>query len=188
MIHASDFFVHPQLIVGIPCFNEDKYIGETLTSLIKQTLKDFIVVISDNASTDKTSLICKEFCSTDNRFYYVCQPKNIGAGNNFTYIYQNSSSPYFMFLGAHDVLDLEFLSIHMSTLEGDRDCVLSYSSTQWIDESSKNMYTTGGSNLEAIEGSPLVRYIKSVVLIDECTAINQVFRRKALEGLNFENV
>ena len=188
MTNVQYLFSHPKLIVGIPCFNEEKYIQETLISLKCQTWKNFIVVISDNASTDKTPIICKEFCLTDNRFYYVCQSKNIGAGNNFTYIYRNSSSPYFMFLGAHDILDSEFLSIHMNVLEGDKECVLSYSDTQWIDEDGKNTNITGGSNLETIKGSPVVKYIKSIVLIDECTAINQVFRREALDGLNLQSV
>ncbi len=180
-------FEHPKLVIGIPVFNEEKFIGETLSSVINQTYKDFTVIISDNASTDNTSTICKEVCLKDHRFHYIQQSSNIGASGNFRYLYENSTSPYFMWLGAHDMIDSSFISTHISALEKDDKCVLSYSLTQWIDENSECLYVTGGSDLDTINGLPIIRYLKSITLLKECTAINQVIRRKALEGLNFDN-
>ncbi len=47
--------------VIIPAFNEEKYIGDVLESLQKQTFKDFEIIVSDNDSTDKTKEISSRF-------------------------------------------------------------------------------------------------------------------------------
>ena len=44
----------PRLTVGVPVYNGEAYLGETLESLLGQTFEDFELVISDNASTDGT--------------------------------------------------------------------------------------------------------------------------------------
>ena len=182
------YFKHHKIIIGIPAYNEEKFILETLSSLIQQTWKDFSVVISDNASTDNTESVCREVCSLDNRFHYVRQPKNIGASKNFWFLYETSESPYFMWLGAHDVIDPSYLSVHLSILEEKTHCSLSYSRTKWINEKSELTHITDGSNLNEIKGSSLVRYLKSLDKLDECTAINQLIRRSALNGAIAEPV
>ena len=182
MNNQSDYFIHSKVVICIPVFNEEKFIYETLSSVIQQTWKDFIVVISDNASTDKTAIICQEICSIDSRFYYIRQETNIGASANFYYLYKNSTSPYFMWLGAHDLLDTEFLSTHINILDKTDEYFLSYSSTQWVNEESKDTHITSSSDLDDIQGIPLVRYLKSINIINECTAINQLIRRNALEN------
>lgn len=64
-------FQHSKVVIGIPVFNEENYIAQTLKSLQNQSYHDFIAVISDNASTDHSGLICREFCERDSRFVYI---------------------------------------------------------------------------------------------------------------------
>jgi len=50
------------LSIIIPCKNEEKYIGKLLTSLVQQNLpKNVEVIVADNASTDNTISIIKEY-------------------------------------------------------------------------------------------------------------------------------
>jgi glycosyltransferase involved in cell wall biosynthesis len=51
----------PKISVVIPAFNEEKFIGKTLLSLLKQDFKDFEIIVVDNNSTDKTAKIAKKF-------------------------------------------------------------------------------------------------------------------------------
>ncbi|PJE67696.1 glycosyltransferase family 2 protein, partial [Candidatus Shapirobacteria bacterium CG10_big_fil_rev_8_21_14_0_10_40_9] len=44
----------PLLTMGMPVYNEENHIGEAIESLLFQTYKDFILIISDNGSTDQT--------------------------------------------------------------------------------------------------------------------------------------
>ena len=46
-----------QVSVGMPVYNGEPFIRETLDSLLAQTFTDFELIISDNASTDGTEAI-----------------------------------------------------------------------------------------------------------------------------------
>ena len=47
--------------VIIPVYNGEKYIKETIESLLKQTVTNFEVIIVNDGSTDNTYNICKEY-------------------------------------------------------------------------------------------------------------------------------
>jgi len=91
----------PTVSIGMPVYNGEKHIREALDSLLAQTYTDFELIISDNASTDATSEICKEYASRDNRIRYIRQPKNQGAPFNFHFVLKESKGKYFMW-AAHD--------------------------------------------------------------------------------------
>lgn len=174
---------HEMIIVGVPVYNEENYIQATLRSIQQQSCCDFLCVISDNASTDRTSEICKVFCNSDKRFIYIRQEENVGAAENFNYLFEYSESKYFMWLGAHDLIHRDLLKKHIDFLEDNPNYVLSYSSTQWIDEYGKETRVTDAGRFDIYNHlSPWKRYFKFVKFSGECTAVNHVIRRNALQG------
>ena len=56
--------MNPPLSIGLPVYNAERYLPQTLDSLLTQTYGDFELVISDNASTDATESICREHAGT----------------------------------------------------------------------------------------------------------------------------
>jgi glycosyltransferase involved in cell wall biosynthesis len=86
----------PAISIGMPVYNGEKYIREALDSLLAQTFTDFELIISDNASTDSTSNICKEYAIRDSRIRYIRQHKNIGAIANFKFLLEQASGDFFM--------------------------------------------------------------------------------------------
>ncbi|MBI5714492.1 MAG: glycosyltransferase family 2 protein [Chloroflexi bacterium] len=107
----------PQVSIGLPVFNGEKSIAQALDSLLAQTFTDFELIISDNASTDATSLIGAEYASRDSRIKYVRQSENIGAFLNFKYVLQKAQAKYFMWAAADDYWYPEFLAKNYSVLE-----------------------------------------------------------------------
>ena len=49
----------PRVSLGMPVYNGERHIEESLDSLLAQSFDDFELVISDNASTDRTEEICR---------------------------------------------------------------------------------------------------------------------------------
>lgn len=176
-------FKHSKVVIGIPVFNEENYIAETLKSLQNQSYHDFIVVISDNASTDRSGLICREFCERDSRFVYIKQDMNIGSANNFSFLFEKTQSEYFMWLGGHDLIEKDFLEKHISFMEKNQAYSLSYSYVRCINEDGKTLRISDGGNYLYPNTSPLRRYLNSVRDLTECTAVNNLFRRAFLEGI-----
>ena len=58
----------PRVTVGVPVFNGESFIAEALDSLLSQTFSDFEIVISDNASTDRTEEICRAYAAATRAF------------------------------------------------------------------------------------------------------------------------
>ena len=50
-----------RLTIGLPVYNGENFLTESLESLLGQTYDDFELIISDNASTDRTADICKQY-------------------------------------------------------------------------------------------------------------------------------
>ena len=44
----------PKVSIGLAVYNGEKYLDEAIRSILAQTFKDFELIISDNASTDRT--------------------------------------------------------------------------------------------------------------------------------------
>ena len=60
----------PRVSIGLPVYNGARYLRECLDSLVAQTYRDIEIVICDNASTDDTESICREFALSDARIRY----------------------------------------------------------------------------------------------------------------------
>ena len=76
--NAQSSRMSPPVSIGMPVFNGEKYIVEALDSVLDQTYSEFELIISDNASDDRTPEICQEFARKDPRVRYFRQPANVG--------------------------------------------------------------------------------------------------------------
>ena len=68
----------PRLSIGLPVYNGEDYLAESLEAMLGQTYEDFELIISDNASTDGTADICRRYAKQDSRIRYIRQPRNLG--------------------------------------------------------------------------------------------------------------
>src|ERR1051326_471885 len=87
----------------MPVYNGARYLRGALEALEAQTFSDFELVISDNASTDGTDDICREFAARDPRIRYVRHSQTREASANFTFALHEARAGYFMW-AAHDDL------------------------------------------------------------------------------------
>src|SRR5882762_8329729 len=93
----------PRLSLGLPVYNGEEYLAESLDALLGQSYGDFELVISDNASADGTEEICRQYADKDSRIRYVRQPKNIGATPNHNYLFEVCRTELFKWV-SHDDL------------------------------------------------------------------------------------
>lgn len=99
----------PRVSVGMPVYNGERFLVKALDSLLNQTFKDFELVISDNASTDATEEICREYAGGDSRIRYFHNEQNRGAAWNFNQVFALSSGAYFKWFAHDDVLAPTYL-------------------------------------------------------------------------------
>src|SRR6266511_793350 len=73
----------PRVSIGLPVFNVERFVAEAIDSILAQTFTDFEMIVSDNASTDRTEEICRQYAEKDERIRYVRNRENYGAAFNF---------------------------------------------------------------------------------------------------------
>ena len=86
----------PELTIGMPVYNGAATIRAALDSLLAQTFQNFVLMISDNNSNDRTEEICREYESRDPRIRYVRQPKALSPADNFRFVLFEATTPLFM--------------------------------------------------------------------------------------------
>jgi Glycosyltransferases involved in cell wall biogenesis len=138
----------PLVSIGLPTYNGERFIRQSLDSLIEQDYENFELIISDNASTDKTPEICKEYVSKDPRIKYYRNERNLGAMANFKRVFELSSGEFFMFASDHDLWDKTFISRCVEVLTEDPSVVLCFSNNALIDQNGEILETISDEYLD----------------------------------------
>lgn len=124
----------PKVSIGLPVYNGDKFIEEAINSILNQTFDDFELIISDNASTDRTQEICESYASNDGRIQYYRNKRNHGAAWNYNRVFELSKGEYFKWASHDDMCAPTYLERCVKVLEQKPSVVLCYSKTVIIDE------------------------------------------------------
>jgi len=130
---AEDQGDEPLVTIGLAVFNGGRFLREALESLAAQTYKNIEILIGDNASTDSTESICREYVQADSRIRYLRSPENRGAAWNFNRLVHAAEGKYFRWAAADDVLRPHFIEQALAILNHRADVVLVYPKTLLID-------------------------------------------------------
>lgn len=121
--------------VGMPVYNEEKYLRQALDSLLAQSFKNFEVIICDNLSTDSTPQICREYAEKDKRVFYYKNKKFVGACENYNNtFYLCSKKKYFMWASGNDMWHEDYIAECVKVLEERSDVVYCYSLGKRVDK------------------------------------------------------
>ena len=94
----------PRVTIGLPVYNGENYLAEAIDSILGQTFTDFELIISDNASTDRTEEICRRYAAEDDRIRYFRHDRNRGASPNYNFTVEKARGEYFKWAAHDDVL------------------------------------------------------------------------------------
>ena len=116
--------LNPKISIIMPIFNSEKYIEECLSSLLKQTFKNFEIICINDGSIDNTLKILKEFEKTDERIHVFTQ-ENTGPGIARNNGINKTKGEYLIFLDSDDIFEDTMLEELYSKIKGnDNDIVI----------------------------------------------------------------
>lgn len=165
--------------IAIPTYNCERYIAQSIESLLGQSYGDFELVISDNASTDGTEAICRQYAAADKRVRYVRRADNIGGPGNFRHVFSLCSGRYHKWSTADDYWHPEFLKEAVAVLDARPDVVLCYPKTRLIAADGTKIEDYD-DNLELAQDSPRERMRDLYRRIGLCHAHLGLLRRDAM--------
>lgn len=123
----------PLVSFGLPVYNGEAYLAESLSSLLAQDYPNFEIVICDNCSTDRTPEICQQYAKADSRVIYHRNATNVGAAGNFNLAFERSKGTLFAWANHDDLWGESYLSGCVSALDSTPGAVLAYSCSAKID-------------------------------------------------------
>lgn len=154
----------PRISVGMPVYNGELYLEEAIESILSQTHGDFEFIISDNASTDRTEQICRDYAAQDKRIVYTRNKENLGAAKNYNRVFHLASGIYFRWFNADDVSAPELHERCIRVMNENPDAALCYGKTAFIDDKGKiTEYYDDNLDLQQEKASDrFINFFKSV--------------------------
>lgn len=123
--------VTPFVSIIIPCYNAEKYISQTINSILNQKYSHFEIIIIDDGSSDKSKDIINQF--SDSRIHYFFQA-NKGVSSARNNGFSKAKGDFVIFFDADDLMSENFLTERVSILNHDSLIDFSCSQIKKIDE------------------------------------------------------
>lgn len=136
----------PLVSIIIPVYNREEIVCRSIDSALSQTYGNIEIIISDNASTDGTWGVLKNYASKDKRIKIYRNENNLGPVKNWEQCLNHVSGEYIKILWSDDSMDSSFIEKAIPFIK-DRSVGFVYSTTK-IEEFglSKKYYRYGRSN------------------------------------------
>lgn len=173
----------PRLSVGLAVFNGENYLEESIESILAQTYTDFELIISDNASTDRTPDICKRYLD-DPRVRYHRNATNIGGANNENLTFTLARGEFFRNAAHDDICHSRLFEACVDALDRDPDAILCYTKIIEIDGDGE---ITGERLLgRATDPRPSVRFREMISRAHNCELTYGVVRSAVLRQTSLQ--
>jgi glycosyltransferase involved in cell wall biosynthesis len=119
-----------------PAYNSEKYIAETILSVLAQSYQNWEMIIVDDSSTDKTAEIISSFKEKDSRIKYIYNSTNKGSAYSRNVALQKAKGKWIAFLDSDDLWHPKKLEKQIEFMKKN-NYHFSYTNYCEIDENSK---------------------------------------------------
>jgi len=128
----------PLVSVITPVYNSEKYLEAAITSVQNQTYFNWELILVDDASTDGSANIAREFYTEDSRIKYLKLPNNSGPAIARNKAIEIAQGEYIAFLDSDDFWAPDKLEIQLEFMQKHR-CDVSFSSYLLVDENGNSL-------------------------------------------------
>jgi glycosyltransferase involved in cell wall biosynthesis len=171
----------PAVSICLPVYNGENYVAEAIESLLAQTFADLELVITDNASTDRTEEICRKFADADPRVRYHRNERNVGGARNQEIAAQLSRGRYVRFSAHDDKIAPTHIEECVAVLEERPDVVIAFTRTIVIDEVGAEV--SQYRNTRGTADTPSRRFRELIFRDHNCDAVYGVIRGNVLRAV-----
>ena len=170
---------HTSLVSIItPSYNSEKYISQTIESVLNQTYKDWEMIIVDDCSSDNSRKIIEKYCQKDQRIKCITLKENVGASKARNKATEEANGDYIAFLDSDDLWLPDKLKKQMQLME-EENIVLSYASYYAINKD--------GRVIKTFRAKDKVSY-SDMLKTSTMGTLTTVYNVKKLGKFYFENI
>ena len=122
---------NPVFSIIVPCYNQEKFLAETLDSVLAQTFDEWECVVVNDGSTDHSEVIIDEFCKKDSRFIKLNQ-QNQGLAMSRNNGIMKAKGKYILPLDGDDKIGNQYLELAKKAFDGNSKLKLLYCKAQFF--------------------------------------------------------
>lgn len=122
-----------------PMYNSEKYIVSTIESVLRQTYKNWEMIIVDDCSTDSSSEIAKLYSEKDKRIKYIRTEKNSGVSNARNLALKEANGSFIAFLDSDDTWKNEKLKKQIEFMQKN-DYIITFTAYELMDENGNKIH------------------------------------------------
>lgn len=161
------------LTIAIPTYNRCEILRKTIESIINQKTDDIEILISDNASTDNTENMLKQY--PDIKYYR--NESNIGAEANFIKCYERAKGQYVMLFGSDDIMLEGKLKYIMAFLkQNELDWIIvnhCFFKKNFTEDNKKKTFMNVSRNLITTNKKKFMKYVQYQISFQSCQILNK---------------
>ncbi len=184
-VQAQENLRDGMVSIGLPVYNGARYLRSALDSLVTQDYENFELIISDNASTDETETICRDYAARDARIRYHRAEQNMGPVWNAVRVYELAGGEYFMLAAHDDLRHPQYLNRCVAELERNPRALFCCTGVNLIDADGQDITDVfPGRSLRPVGATPgerLRALARSTLWLD----IYSLIRTRALQETTF---
>jgi glycosyltransferase involved in cell wall biosynthesis len=105
--------------VLLTSYNRERYIAESIESVLAQTCRDFELIVTDNCSTDRSAAIAREYAKQDDRVRVIVNPTNVGQFQNRRVAASLARGQYLKYHDSDDVMYRHCLAVMVEALDAE---------------------------------------------------------------------
>lgn len=165
----------PRVSVVIPTFNCERFIGRTVGSALRQTYRDFEIIVVDDGSTDGTQAVLAEYGEA---LHYIKQA-NQGASAARNAALSRATGEYIAYLDADDLWHPEKLAHQVEYLDAYPSCGFVHTEVAVIDEQDSVLYAR--FNKETGRTVPQGKCLRDILQRSHIQTLTVLERRSAFD-------
>lgn len=126
----------PLVSIVIPCYNHEKYVTETIKSVLNQTYKNIELIVIDDGSKDGSVAVIQELADKYG-FTFIHRP-NKGLSATLNESIGLSSGKYFSAIASDDIMMLEKIETQVEFMEANQEYGMCYGKVVFFENSIVN--------------------------------------------------
>ena len=129
----------PLVSIVLPVYNGQQYLRGSLKSILAQTYNNWELIVVDDASTDRTPAIIREFAGHDERIRVIRNEQNRKLPTSLNVGFADSRGEYLTWTSDDNLYEPEAIALMVETLDARADVGLVYCNVTNIDEEGKDL-------------------------------------------------
>ena len=165
----------------IPVYNQEKYLKETLQSVINQSFSNWKCILINDGSVDDSVAIINEYLTQDNRFHFI-NSENKGVSNARNLALQQVKGDYILFLDGDDLIHSDKIQLALSNFQQNTDLSIVFNTTNYFQDTIENVLYPMEIDVKLLNFNDLLLYWGEKIILPIHSAI---IKKSLLEGIEF---